>query len=105
MRGWKISFLGARRRDHEVEAEAQRDARRAATEALEQQIEALKAALADRDDRIIRLTARLRVAEVVQHTPQWMAAKARAARVLDPEITSVVPADLVRRAAAKGRHR
>jgi hypothetical protein len=87
-----------------TEAEAQRDARRAATEALEQQVEALKQQLAERDALIVRLTARLRVAEVVEHTTQWMKAPARAARNLDPDLTSVVPASLIRK-PERGRHR
>ena len=89
----------------EVEAEAQRDIRRAATEAQAQRIDELERQLAERDAQIIRLTARLRVAEVVQDTPRWMDAKARAARNLDTEITSVVPADVLRRAVQKARKR
>jgi hypothetical protein len=62
------------------------------------------ATIAERDAQIIRLTARLRVAEVVQDTTQWMRAPARAARNLDAGITSVVPASLIRK-PEKGRHR
>lgn len=87
-----------------TEAEAQRDVRRAATEAQAQRIEELERLVAERDAQIIRLTARLRVAEVVEHTTRWMDRPARAARIADPDLTSVVPVSAIRR-PEKGRHR
>jgi hypothetical protein len=102
----RLRFLGAAPRSERdrTEAEAQRLARKAAVEALQQRIEEQQRALVAARAEIIRLTARLRVAEHVRHAPDWMHGPARAARNLDPDVTVVVPSSLIRR-PAKGRHR
>ena len=102
----RLRFLGAapRAARAETEAEAQRAIRLAVDEARLQRIAELEHALAEERAENIRLRAKLRVAEFVQHAPQWMAGPDRAARNLDFDITSVIPSSLIRR-PAKGRHR
>lgn len=88
-----------------TEAEAQRAYREALDEARRERIAELERLLAAERAENVRLRAKLRVGEVMAGTEEWMRRPARAARNLDTEITSVVPADVLRRAAAKGRHR
>lgn len=95
----RLRFLGAAPRSERdrTEAEAQRLARKAAVEALEQEIEALRKALAERDTTIIQLTAKLRVAQFVQHTPGWMAHGMRAQDTLDGPTQVVAQSELRKR--------
>jgi hypothetical protein len=88
-----------------TEAEAQRAYREALDEARRERIAELERDLAAERAENIQLRAKLRVANHLAGAQEWMRAPARAARNLDVEITSVVPADVLRRAAAKGRHR
>jgi len=91
-------------RDPALEAEAQRAYREAIDEARRERIAELERERDEARAEVIRLRARLRVAEIVRDTPAWMGAPARAARNLDPDLTVVVPSSVIRR-GVKGRHR
>jgi len=99
-------FWGFKRVYRGAAPAADREATRAEAyvDFLEAQNVALRAQLAEKDAQIIRLTAKLRVAQFVQHAPDWMGAPARAARNADPDLTVVVPSPVIRR-GVKGRHR
>jgi hypothetical protein len=88
----------------ETEAEAQRAYRKALDEARCERIAELEQRLALAVTEIVQLRAKLRVAQHVAGAQEWMRAPARAARNLDPELTSVVPASLIRK-PEKGRRR